>query len=155
MIAAFREGVRRARPEQSVRVDYVATTRNPGACEQAANDQIDDGSDVVVAIAGTCGLGAAAVARSRGVWVVGEDEYGMTEQPWVLASLFKDFTRGPQEALDAFLDGTLPQGQDLVLRLGDDYVVGTSMGPGVPAQIQSDAIAYCSDIRRHPDLSPG
>ncbi|CAN5245156.1 hypothetical protein BH20ACT13_BH20ACT13_25480 [soil metagenome] len=36
-------------------------------CERVANRQIDAGSDVIFAIAGQCGLGALAVARTRGV----------------------------------------------------------------------------------------
>ena len=151
IVSAFVAGAHLARSDLPVRVDYAEEVIDPTPCERLANDQIDDGSDVVLVVAGACGLGAAAVARSRNVWVVGEDEYGMTEQAWVLTSIFKDPGRGPQEALTAFADGQLPRGGDIVLRLNDDYAVGFTMSPAVPAIVQSTAIELCADIRRHLD----
>jgi hypothetical protein len=98
--------------------------------------------------AGRCGLGAAAVARSRGVWVAGEDEYGMTEQSWVLTSMFKDFPRGPHDALQAFLTGRLPAGGDLVLGMDDGYAIGMTMHPALPPPAQSKVMELCSRRRQ-------
>ena len=121
---------------------------DPSECERLANEQIDAGSDVILVIAGRCGLGAAAVARARGVWVAGEDEYGMSEQPWVLASMFKDFARAPRDVLDAFVAGALPEGADLELDLADEYAVGMTLSSATPATVQSKVLALCGRIRR-------
>jgi DNA-binding SARP family transcriptional activator/basic membrane lipoprotein Med (substrate-binding protein (PBP1-ABC) superfamily) len=71
VIAGFQRGVRRALPAVAVLVDYAYETVDRTRCEQLANSQIDRGSDVVFAAAGSCGLGALAVARTRGIWGVG------------------------------------------------------------------------------------
>lgn len=150
VIAGFRQGVRAALPGARVRVDYTGETYDVTPCERLANEQIDAGAEIVFVVAGRCGLGAAAVARARRIWVAGEDEYGMSDQePWVVASMFKDWKQAPQAAIEAFVAGALPAGGDLELGVDDNYATGMTMSSALPAAIQSEVVDLCSRIRRH------
>jgi basic membrane lipoprotein Med (substrate-binding protein (PBP1-ABC) superfamily) len=56
LINGFKRGLHGTNPGAIVRVDYSHELEDPTACEQLANRQIDEGSDVVVAVSGRCGL---------------------------------------------------------------------------------------------------
>jgi len=73
LVRSFVRGARKAQPGVAVRVDYAYSFTNQSICERIANRQIDRGSTVVFAAAGTCGLGALAAAGVRGAWGVGAD----------------------------------------------------------------------------------
>lgn len=92
LVAGIRRGLRETSPGVKVRVDYVHELEDPTACERLSNTQIDEGSDVVFALAGRCGLGAIEVARIRGVWGVGayEDGIGQRQRPHILMSTHMD-----------------------------------------------------------------
>jgi DNA-binding SARP family transcriptional activator/basic membrane lipoprotein Med (substrate-binding protein (PBP1-ABC) superfamily) len=148
-VAAFTRGVRKTAPDVDVRVDYAGELVDPTPCERLANRQIDDGADVVFAVAGRCGLGALAVARSRNVWGIGTDDDGVSSGADVLAVTYKEWERVTIEALEALAADRLPMGRDLVRGLDDDYAVGLYMSSALPAAVQSAVIDRCSEIRRH------
>ena len=154
LIAGFRRGLSAARPGLEVRVDYSHELEDPTACEDLANRQIDDGSDVVVALAGRCGLGALAVARFRGVWGVGAAEDGVNLTDHLLTATEKDWTRATLLAIERLQKGTLAMGQDTVLGLEDDYALGLWFSNRIPEHDASAMIRRCSKIRasRHQDL---
>jgi DNA-binding SARP family transcriptional activator/basic membrane lipoprotein Med (substrate-binding protein (PBP1-ABC) superfamily) len=150
-VSGFERGVERARgPEVSIRVDYVEAS-NLTACERVANDQIDAGSDVVFVDAGHCGLGALAVARTRGVWGIGAYEDGVDPGPHILAITYKDYEHAIGWALDEFGLGDFRSGKDDVLGLNDNYAVGiddTNLNPVVAGAIWSKVVHRCSQIRQ-------
>lgn len=147
VVATFRRGVARAIPDARVLVDYTHQTVDPTACEQAANRQIDAGSDVVFVHSGLCGTGALAVAHARGVWAISGDA-ARTPGENVLGSMFKDWDDAVYTTVGAFVAGTLPAGRDVVLGL-DGYHVGLEMSPTLPAGIASKVVRLCSDVRLH------
>jgi DNA-binding SARP family transcriptional activator/basic membrane lipoprotein Med (substrate-binding protein (PBP1-ABC) superfamily) len=153
LIAGFRRGVRDTSPSLRVRVDYSRELEDHTACERLANRQIDEGSDVVVAIAGRCGRGAVEVARVRGVWSIGAEEDGILP-PDVLLATHKEWTIATLWALEKLFGGTLPMGQDTVLGLEDDYSAGLWFSLKVPAKVESAVVRRCSQLRatRHRDL---
>jgi DNA-binding SARP family transcriptional activator/basic membrane lipoprotein Med (substrate-binding protein (PBP1-ABC) superfamily) len=151
VVAGFETGVRRARRDVRVRVDYVSRA-DLATCERVANRQIDAGSDVVFVDAGYCGLGALAVARLRGVWGIGAYQDGVDPGPHVLAVFYKDYERATSIALDHFAIDDLPAGEDRVLGLNDDYAVGVDAGnfnSAVPESVWSRVVRLCSTIRSH------
>ena len=154
LVAGFKRGLHAARPGMKVRVDYSRDVDDQTACERLANRQIDDGSDVVLAAAGQCGLGAVAVARARGVWSIGAAEDGVPESAHVLMATYKEWTKATLFAIERLIKGTLPMGRDTVLGLEDDYAVGIWFGDRVPEHLASRVIHRCSEIRatRHQDL---
>ena len=131
LIAGFRRGLRDANHRAEVPVDYSHELDDVTACEQLANRQIDEGSDIVVAIAGRCGLGAAEVARIRSVWAIGAEEDGI-RPPDVLFATHKEWSYSTLWALEKLVDGTLPMGRDTVLGLEDDYAAGQWFSLNIP-----------------------
>jgi len=160
LIAGFTRGLRETSPGVTVRVDYSHELDDPTACERLANRQIDQGSDVVVALSGRCGLGAVEVARVRGVWAVGAEEDGVYRedgvryQEHVLLVTYKNWVEGTKAALEQLLKGSLPMGRDTVLGLEDDYLAGVDFSFRVPEEIMSATVDRCSQIRatRHRDI---
>jgi len=150
VVAGFRRGVRQARTGIDVIVDFVPDEAGRGRCEQAANDQIDRGSDVVFVTAGPCGAGAAAVARLRNVWAAADGERSVGNGDHLLVRTYKELQRTVDVALASFKAGTLPGGRDIVLGLADDYAVGfDDMSVDVPAWVSSAVVRLCSSIREH------
>jgi DNA-binding SARP family transcriptional activator/basic membrane lipoprotein Med (substrate-binding protein (PBP1-ABC) superfamily) len=145
---AFERGVRRSRPGVRVRVDYANEVNDPTTCELIANDQIDAGSDVVLAAAGSCGLGALAVARLRGVWGIGRYEDGAIEEdPHMLAATMKDWFRATGQLLTDYELRRLAAGKDEVFDLNDDYAVMIWVNSSVPESMWSKVTELCSKIR--------
>jgi basic membrane lipoprotein Med (substrate-binding protein (PBP1-ABC) superfamily) len=153
LVAGFRRGLRDTNPRVRVRVAHSHELDDVTACERLANREIDDGSDVVIAIAGRCGLGAAEVARIRGVWAIGSEEDGIRSSHLLMA-MHKEWSMVGQWALDKLVDGTLAMGRDTVLGLEDDYATGLWFSLKLPAHVESAVIRRCSEIRasRHRDL---
>jgi basic membrane protein A len=135
LVRSFERGARNARPRVAVRVDYSHSSMNQPVCERLANKQIDQGSTVVFAAAGTCGLGALAAARIRGVWGVGHATGGWNLGSHVLASTVKRYDRAVILAVRWFLHGTLPRG-DVVLGLDDEAVGIADISPEVPGVVR-------------------
>jgi basic membrane lipoprotein Med (substrate-binding protein (PBP1-ABC) superfamily) len=109
------------------------------------------GAEVVFAAAGSCGSGALAVARTRGVWGAGDEE--SASQPADLSADLLVRTRKEPElavnlVLRRFAQDTLPAGRDLVLRLNDNYAVGLTTSWKAPSAAVSKMIERCSTIRR-------
>lgn len=147
LIAELRDGLRATRPGVRVRVDYSRELDDVTACENLANQQIDDGSDVVVGLSGRCSLGALAVARLRGVWGVGAQEDGIKLTDHVLWASIKEWTPATLHALEDLRKGTLAMGQDTVLGLGDEYSVLFWLSEWIPERVESALIEECSEIR--------
>jgi DNA-binding SARP family transcriptional activator/basic membrane lipoprotein Med (substrate-binding protein (PBP1-ABC) superfamily) len=154
LIAGFKRGLRASRPGVSVRVDYSRELLDVTACEHLANRQIDAGSDVVLALAGHCSLGALVVARTRGVWGAGAEEDGINLTDHVLAATQKEWTTATLLAIERLKKGTLAMGRDTVLGFEDDYMVKMWWSNWAPEDAQSTVIDRCSEMRsrRHQDL---
>jgi DNA-binding SARP family transcriptional activator/basic membrane lipoprotein Med (substrate-binding protein (PBP1-ABC) superfamily) len=154
LIAGFESGLRSTNPRVKMRIDYSGELDDPTACERLSNRQIDEGSDVVVALAGRCGLGAIEVARIRGVWGIGAEEDGILPRSQVLMSTHKEWTIATLWALEKLVETSLPMGRDTVLGLEDDYAAGLEMSYLIPDRIESAVVDRCSQIRgaRHRDI---
>ena len=146
-IAELRDGLRATRPGVKVRVDYSRELEDVTACEKLANRQIDDGSDVVVALSGRCSLGALAVARIRGVWGVGAEEDGIKLTDHILWGSIKEWTPATVFAIEELRKGTLAMGQDTVLGIGDEYSVLWWMSAWIPERVESALIEECGLVR--------
>ena len=118
VIAGFEQGVLHARPNVSILVGHISDPSDPTECERLANEQIDQGSDVVFVAAGRCGLGAIAVARLRGVWAVGDEGDGVPPGAHVLAITYKQFERAVFAAIQDVQLNATRFGQDQVPRAG-------------------------------------
>ncbi len=147
LIAGFRRGLRRANSRAEVRVAYSRSFENPGACERIANRHIDRGADLVLAVAGRCGLGALAVARTRGVWGVGAQDDGVdAADDHMLVVTYKEWDRVAFQGVEGLVLGTLPMGRELVLGLEDEYAAGFETSYEAPQNLVSLTLERCSEI---------
>jgi basic membrane protein A len=146
LVRSFVRGARKAQPGMAVRVDYAHSFTDQSICERIANRQIDRGSTVVFAAAGTCGLGALAAAGVRGVWGVAADADRSYLGEHILASTVKRYDLAVELAVRWFLEGTLPRG-DLVLGLDDDAVGIAGISPEVPTTIRRQVARLEASLR--------
>lgn len=148
VVQGFVRGLRHGSRTVRVSVDYVRDTKDVTACERIANERIDAGAELVFAVAGRCGRGALAVARTRAVWGVGEVATDTDPGPAMLTATDKDWPDALRRAVTNFSTGFLPFGQDDVLGLEDDYAVLVWLGtPRVPESVWSKVVHRCSELR--------
>jgi DNA-binding SARP family transcriptional activator/basic membrane lipoprotein Med (substrate-binding protein (PBP1-ABC) superfamily) len=150
LVDGFARGSRRALPSVTVLVDYSEDFVRQDRCEGIANEQIDAGSDIVFAAAGTCGLGALAAASGRGVSGIGADEDYAYLGPHILASTIKRFDRAVIESVRWYIEGTLPPAQEVVLAL-DDHAVSLAIGADVPPAIRRQVEVVAAELRKRND----
>jgi basic membrane lipoprotein Med (substrate-binding protein (PBP1-ABC) superfamily)/DNA-binding SARP family transcriptional activator len=136
LVEGFERGVREALPDVEVLVDYSNTFLQQDVCARIANRQIDAGSTIVFPAAGTCSLGALRVAGARGVWGIGVDGDRSLLGPHILASTVKRLDRAVELAVQWYLQGTMPRGEQVVLGLDDDAVGIAGLSPELPPEIR-------------------
>ena len=147
LIDGFAKGVRQALPDAIVLRAYSGDYVHQSKCRAIADEQIDRGADIVFPPAGACGLGALAAARVRGVWGVGFDGDKAYLGSHILASAEKRFDLAVLLAVRAFLAGTLPPGDTVVLGLDDDAVGITGISPQVPTAIRKRVESAAVSLR--------
>jgi basic membrane protein A len=135
-IAGFTAGATDAVPGAVVLEDYSHDFSHPSVCEAIANHQIDKGSTVIFADAGSCSLGALSAAAVGGVWGVGADQDMSYLGPQILVSTVKRFDQAVDYVIRSYLDDTLPQGH-LDIGIERDAVGIVSINPIVPASIRA------------------
>jgi len=149
LVQGFVRGARAARPGITVDVAYSGDFVHQPVCERIANRQIDRGSGVLFAAAGTCGLGALSAAGLRGVWGVGADSDRSYLGTHILTSTVKRLDRAVLLAVRAFLQGTLPPGGEVELGLADDAVGITGISADVPAAVRTKVEHIAAELRAH------
>ena len=147
LVKGFVAGARRAVPGVAVDVQYANTFEDQTVCERIANDQIDNGSDVVFPVAGECGLGAMAAAGIRGVWAVGVDSDQSHLGSHVLASVANRFDQVIELAVRRFIEGTLAGGQTVDLGIEDDAVGVVGVSTEVPSAIRTKLAREAARVR--------
>jgi basic membrane protein A len=148
LVHGFEVGAKAARRLVDVQVGYSNNFADQPACERIANRQIDAGSDVVFAAAGTCGLGALSAAGIRGAWGVGVDRDQSYLGPHIVASVVKRFDRVVELVVRRFLEGTLPTGKTEELGLTEDAVGLVGINAAVPADVRKKLAQQVAVVRR-------
>ncbi len=146
LVRGFARGARKARPGIAVLIARTPSTTDQAVCERIANRQIDRGSTVVFAAAGTCGFGALSAAGLRGVWGVGSDTDRSYLGSHILVSTVKRIDRAIETAVRWFVQGSLPEG-DVVLGLADDAVGISGISRDVPPEIRKKVAAAAASLR--------
>lgn len=148
LVDGFARGARRALPDVQVLTDYSQEFVDQTRCQELANRQIDAGSDIVFAAAGTCSLGALAATSIRGVWGVGVDGDRSYLGGHVLASAVIRHDRAISKAVRWFVHGTLPAGRDVTLGLDDDAVGLAGISADVPLDVREALEREAARLRR-------
>jgi basic membrane protein A len=129
-IAGYRAGAQKAFPGVRVLTGYSQDFADQAKCKEIALDQIAQGSQVVFAVAGGCGLGALDAAGERGVKAVGVDADQGYLGSQVLTSALKKVDRAVVQTIQQQLAGRLAGGTDVVFDLGNDGVGLGRFAPG-------------------------
>lgn len=148
LVDSFIEGAKAARPRINVRVGYSGDYGDQAACEKVANRQINEGSDVVFAAAGQCGLGALSAAGIRGVWGIGVDRDQSYLGPHILGSVVKRFDRVVERIVRQYLEGTLPPGGTVDLGLTEDAVALVGLNAMVSPDVRRKLAQQVPVVRK-------
>lgn len=131
-IAGYQAGAKKADPRVVTLNAYANDYVNRAKCERVALNQIAMGSGVVFDVAGTCGLGALAAAKQKGVWGIGVDTDQSYAGSFILTSAVKRFDVAVYGLARSLTQGTLRTGGDLVFDLRNGGVGLGKISPRVP-----------------------
>jgi basic membrane protein A len=152
-IAGYQAGARKAAPGITTLNGYSGSFSDPAKCRALALSQIARGSGVVFNVAGTCGLGTLAAAKTKGVWGIGVDSDQSSLGPHILTSALKRFDVAAFKAVEALRNGRFPGGRNVVLGLRNRGVGLGKISPRVPrpfvrqvAQIRAKIVSGRIDI---------
>ena len=107
-------------------------------CKEVALNQIGQGSDVVFAVAGGCGLGAITAAKDSKAWGIGVDNDQAFLGTHVLTSAVKKVDSGVAQTIKLTKDGKYKGGVDAVFNVkngGVGYGKVSTTAPGRTALI--------------------
>jgi basic membrane protein A and related proteins len=131
-IAAYRAGARKCVPGTRTLIDYSQDFVDQAKCKELALNQIDQGSKVVFAVAGGCGLGALDAAKEQSVWGVGVDNDQAFLGAHILTSAVKRVDVAVETVVLSAKRGTYKGGTDLVFNLKNKGVAIGKINRRVP-----------------------
>ena len=110
-LAGYKAGAQKTKPGTKVLSGYSEDFVDQAKCKELALNQISQGSDVVFAAAGGCGLGALQGAKEQGKWGIGVDNDQSFLGSHILTSATKKvdlavFRTIEQAQENAFVGGT-------------------------------------------------
>jgi basic membrane protein A len=111
-IAGYQAGAKAANPSIKVLSGYSQDFVDQAKCKELALNQIQQGSAVVFAAAGQCGLGAIDAAKTSKVQAIGVDNDQSFLGPQVMTSATKKVDVAVYDAIKAVQDGTFRGGTD-------------------------------------------
>ena len=111
-IAGYQAGAKKANPEVKTEFSYSQDFVDQAKCKEIALNQIDDGSQVVFAVAGQCGLGALDAAKEKNVQSIGVDADQGYVNSNVMTSALKKVDVAVFETAKAVQDGSFKAGED-------------------------------------------
>lgn len=142
-IAGFKAGVLSQCKDCEVLVDYSQDFVDQAKCQDRANKQIAQGSDIVFQVAGQCGLGALSAAEEKGVWGVGVDADQAYLGDHILTSAMKRVDTSVFEMIKAQSEGDFPGGKATVFGLKEG---GVGIGEiAEPAKQYQDLVDKASE----------
>ena len=121
-IAGYQDGAKACNPGIQVLVGYSQDFVAQDKCKEIALNQISQGSQVVFAVAGGCGLGALDAAKEKGKWGVGVDKDQADLGPHILTSAVKRVDTSVFDTVKAIQEGSFKGGTDATFDLENDGV---------------------------------
>ena len=113
-IAGYQKGVTDANPKAKVDFGYSQDFVAQDKCKELALNQIAEGSQVVFAVAGGCGLGALDAAKQKGAQGIGVDADQAYLGDHIMTSALKKVDEAAFTAAKEVKDGTFQAGADKV-----------------------------------------
>lgn len=131
-IAGYRAGAKKCVPGTKTLIDFSQDFVDQAKCKELALNQIDQGSKVVFAVAGGCGLGALDAAKEQQVWGVGVDKDQAFLGAHILTSAVKKVDVAVAATIVSAHDGTYKGGRDAVFNLKNKGVSVGKISKKVP-----------------------
>jgi basic membrane protein A len=148
-IAGFQAGAKAANPKVKALNGYSQDFVDQAKCKELALNQISQGSQVVMQVAGGCGLGALDAAKEKHVWGIGADADQSFLGPHILTSALKKDDVGVFKTIKSVQDGSFEGGRDDVF---DAASGGTGLGKISP-KVPQALVAKVRKVER--DLAAG
>jgi basic membrane protein A len=146
-IAGFQAGAKAASPGVKTLNGYSNSFTDAAKCKSLAQTQLAQGSDVVFAVAGGCGLGALSAAGSKGVWGVGVDADQNYLGPYMLTSAVKKVDFAVYSTVFKLKQGTFAGGTTTTFGIKNFGVGISAFAKGVPSSVKVKTNAIIAKIR--------
>ena len=145
-IAGFQAGARAADPGIKTLNAYSQDFVDPAKCKEIALNQIGAGSQVVMQVAGGCGLGALDAAKEKHVWGIGADADQSFLGPHILTSALKKDDVAVLKTIESVQNGTFEGGRDIVFDVRSGAAGLGKISPKVPSGIVAKVMAKQKEI---------
>jgi basic membrane protein A len=145
-IAGFQAGAKAANPGIKTLNGYSQDFVDPAKCKEIALNQIGAGSQVVMQVAGGCGLGALDAAKEKHVWGIGADADQSFLGPHILTSALKKDDVAVFKTIKSVQDGTFEGGRDVTFDVASGAAGLGKISPKVPQAIVTKALQKQKDV---------
>jgi basic membrane protein A and related proteins len=156
-IAGYQKGATDANPKVKTQYAYSDTFTDAAKCKELALNQIAEGSQVVFAVAGGCGLGALDAAKEEGVQGIGVDADQAYLGDQIMTSALKKVDDAVFSAAQQVQDGSFAPGKDTVfdaksggVGFGKTNDVGAKYADNVSAVLEQIKSGEISDLPTTP-----
>ncbi len=131
-LSGYRAGAKATDASMRVLEGYSQDFVDEAKCKELALNQIEDGSKVVFAAAGGCGLGGLQAAKDRSLWGIGVDSDQSFLGPHILTSATKKVDVAVFETVTSVLDGKFSGGGDTLFDVANGDVGYGKISADVP-----------------------
>jgi basic membrane protein A and related proteins len=156
-IAGYQKGAADANPKVKVLYGYSQDFVDQAKCKELALNQIGEGSQVVFAVAGGCGLGALDAAKQKSIEGIGVDADQAYLGDHIMTSALKKVDEAAFTAAKEVQDGSFQPGSDKVfdaksggVGYGKTNSVGDKYADKVDAQLEKIKSGEIADIPTKP-----
>ena len=146
-IAGFQAGAKAADPSVKTLNGYSNSFTDAAKCKSLAQTQLAQGSDVVFAVAGGCGLGALSAAAAKNVWGVGVDADQNYLGPYMLTSAVKKVDFAVYSTIFKLKQGVFPGGTTNTFGIKNFGAGISGYARSVPSPIKTKVNAIIAKIR--------
>jgi basic membrane protein A len=136
-LAGYWAGAKATKPGIRVLSGYSQDFVDQAKCKELALNQLSQGSDVVFAAAGGCGLSALQAAKERNAWGIGVDNDQSFLGPHILTSATKKVDVAVETAIADVADDTFQGGGDTLFDLKNGGVGYGTLSPNAPADVKA------------------
>jgi len=145
-IAGFMAGAKAANGKVKALNTYSQDFVDQAKCKEIALDQISQGSDVIIQVAGGCGLGALDAAADQGVWGIGADADQGFLGDHILASALKRVDVSVFSTIELLQNDEFAGGENSVFEVKNDGIGIGGLNKAIPKEIADKVAAIREQI---------
>jgi basic membrane protein A len=145
-IAGFQAGAKAADPKIKTLNQYSNDFVDQSKCKEIALNQIAQGADAVIQVAGGCGLGALDAAKEKGVWGIGADADQAYLGAYILTSALKKVDVSVFTAAKQTKDKTFKGGRSIVFDVKNGGIGIGKISSKVPKALVDKVMKVRDDI---------